>query len=212
MVLVGMVATLAALVLGLMISSAKGSFDSDRASLVEISADILLIDRALAHYGEDARPARAELRIRMVRAIEGVAAYAERSTELPPDGAPLSQLGRVQTALLALAPATPSQRWLHERALTLSGELERARVLLAERASGSIAPAFLVVLTAWLSMLYIAVALFAPSNTTASITAFSGALAFSAAIFLILELDTPFHGFIRLSNDHLVKTLALLGL
>ena len=62
MLAVGMVATLSALVLGLMISSAKTSFDADRASVVEIAADILLIDRALAHYGDESKPARDALR------------------------------------------------------------------------------------------------------------------------------------------------------
>jgi Arc/MetJ-type ribon-helix-helix transcriptional regulator len=72
MLLVGMVATLAALVLGLLISTAKTSFDADRASVVKIAADILLIDRALAHYGEEAKPSRDALRGFMDRAIEGM--------------------------------------------------------------------------------------------------------------------------------------------
>ena len=75
--LVGMVATLSALVLGLMISSAKTSFDSDRASVVEIAADILVIDRALAHYGDQAKPARDALRGFLERAIESMTLYAE---------------------------------------------------------------------------------------------------------------------------------------
>jgi hypothetical protein len=212
MVLIGMVATLAALVLGLMISSAKTSFDSDRASVVEIAADILLIDRTLAHYGDQAKPARDALRGFLERAIEGMTLYGQQRIEADAvTKAPLPQMGRLQTSLLALAPTTEAQRWLSARALTLSGELQRARVLFAERGSGSIAPAFLLVLTAWLAMLYVGLALFAPSNATATLTAFGGALAFAAGIFLILELDTPFHGLIRLSNEPLVKTLELLG-
>ncbi len=210
--LVGMVATLSALVLGLMISSAKTSFDADRASVVEIAADVLLIDRALAHYGEEAKPARAALRGFMERAIEGVTLHAEQRIESEVAAqVPLPQMGRLQRALLALVPTTDAQRWLSARALTVSGELERARVLFTERGSGSIAPAFLLVLTAWLAMLYVALALFAPRNATATLTAFGGAFAFAAAIFLILELDTPFHGLIRLSSEPMVKTLELLG-
>lgn len=212
MLLVGMVATLSALVLGLMISTAKTSFDTDRASVVEIAADILLIDRALAHYGDEAKPARDALRGFMESAIEGMTLHAKQriDTEAGPQ-APLPQMGRLQTSMLALVPKTEAQRWLSARALTLSGELERARVLFAEQGDGSIAAAFLLVLTAWLAMLYVALALFAPSNTTATLTAFGGALAFAAAIFLILELDTPFHGLISLSSEPLVKTLELLG-
>ena len=209
--LAGMVATLAALVLGLMISSAKASFDSDRASVVEIASDILVIDRALAHYGDQAKPARDALRGFLERAIESMTLYAERIDAEAVPQAPMPHLAQVQASVLALAPTTEAQRWMSARALTLSGELERARVLFAERGAGSIPAAFLLVLTAWLAMLYVALALFAPSNATATLTAFGSALAFAAAIFLILELDTSFHGVIRLSHEPLVKTLGLLG-
>ncbi len=210
--LAGMVATLSALVLGLMISSAKTSFDSDRASVVEIAADVLVIDRALAQYGDQAKPARDALRGFLERAIEGMTLYAEHRIDAEAvTQEPMPHMAQLQASLLALAPTTEAQRWLRARALTLSGELERARVLFAERGTGSIAPAFLFVLTAWLAMLYVALALFAPSNATATLTAFGSALAFAAGIFLILELDTSFHGLIRLSHDPLVKTLELLG-
>ena len=211
MLLVGMVATLSALVLGLMISTAKTSFDADKASVIEIAADILLIDHALAQYGDESKAARELLRGFTKGAVDGVFSPDEAGQALDVTAAPLPQMGRLQQSLLALSPATDAQRWLQARALTLSSELKRARVLFAERASGSIPPAFLFVLTAWLAMLYIALAIFAPSNLTSTLTAVGGALAFSAAIFLILELDTPFHGLISLSSEPLVKTLELLG-
>ena len=209
--LAGMVATLSALVLGLLISSARTSFESDRASVIEIAADVLVIDRALAQYGDQAKPARDALRGFMERAIESMSLYQHRIDAEAVTQAPMPHMAQLQTSLLALAPTTEAQRWLRTRALTLSGELERARVLFAERGTGSIPLAFLFVLTAWLAMLYVALALFAPSNATATLTAFGSALAFAAGIFLILELDTSFHGLIRLSHDPLVKTLELLG-
>ena len=209
--LAGMVATLSALVLGLLISSARTSFESDRASVVEIAADVLVIDRALAQYGDQAKPARDALRGFLERAIEGMTLYEHRIDEEAVTQAPMPHMAQLQTSLLALAPTTEAQRWLSARALTLSGELERARVLFAERGTGSISLAFFLVLTAWLAMLYVALALFAPNNATATLTAFGSALAFAAGIFLILELDTSFHGLIRLSHEPLVKTLELLG-
>lgn len=212
MLAAGTVATLSALVLGLMITSAKTSFDTDRESVVEIATNMLLIDRALAHYGSDAKPAREALRGLMQRAVDTVTSPAESpgkgASEL---GSPLPQLDRLQTTLLALSPTTDGQRWVQARALSLTGDLKRARILFAERSDGSIPVAFLVVLTAWLAMLYVAFAIFAPANATATATALGGSLALSAAIFLILELDTPFHGLIRLSSEQLVKTLELLG-
>jgi hypothetical protein len=212
MLAVGMVATLSALVLGLMVSTAKSSLDGDRASVVEIGTKVLMIDRALAHYGDEAKPAREVLRAFTEHTIEGVISHSEQQLVMPAQPqVPLPQVGKLQLSLLALSPATDTQRWLKARALTLSGELERERVVFAERGDGSIPPAFLVVLTGWLAMLYVALAIFAPPNATATLTAFGGSFAFAAAIFLILELDTPFHGAIRLSSEPLVETLQLLG-
>ncbi len=212
MLLVGMVATLSALVMGLIISTAKTSFDADRASVVEMAADILLIDRTLAHYGDDSKAARDALRGFNQRAIAGIDAHDKQEHQaVTAPATPLPQLEKVLAELLSLSPSSDTQRWLRLRALALTGDLERARVIFGERGKASIAPAFVVVLTAWLAMLFVALAIFAPNNATAALTAFGGALAFAAALFLILELDTPFEGLLRLSSDPLIKTLGLLG-
>jgi len=205
----GAVATLSALVLSLMISSAKTSFDADRLSVVEIAANILMTDRALAQYGPESKPARDAL-----RELTRLAA-AEVSTEPPAEqhapGPPLPHLTTLQGLILALSPADDSQRWAKSRALTLSADLERSRVLMAERSDGSIPLPFLIVLMVWLATLYVAWAIFAPANSTVTLAAFGGALAFAMAIFLILELDRPFHGVVRVSNESLIGTLQLLG-
>src|SRR5688500_3858988 len=155
----GTVATLAALVLGLMISSAKTSFDTDRTSVVEIATNILLMDRALAHYGDNAKVPRETLRTLLQRAVDTVSA-SELQSKGADSGSPLPLTDRLQTSLLALVPANDGQRWVQTHALTLSAELERARVLFGERSDGSIPVAFLIVLTAWLAMLYLAFAIF----------------------------------------------------
>jgi hypothetical protein len=210
MLAVGMVATLAALVLGLMISSAKTSFDADRQSVIDIAADILLMDRVLAHYGEEAKQARDILRGFTHSALEGVGEEAPAQSRVIV-GSPMPQMGKLQATLLALKPVNDSQRSLQTRALTLSAELERARVLMGERSDGSIPSAFLIVLLIWLAMLYVALAIFSPVNATVTAAAVGGSLAFAAAVFLILELDRPFQGVVRVPTDSLVGTLQLLG-
>src|SRR4030095_4674471 len=109
MLLVGMVATLSALVLGLMISTAKQSFDDDKAAVVEIAADVLLIDHALAAYGDGSKAARDLLRGFMQRAIDGVVSpdkTRESSNAAGTPLPPLPELGGLQKSLLALSPAT----------------------------------------------------------------------------------------------------------
>lgn len=209
MLAVGMVATLSAMVLGLMVSSAKNSFDADRQSVIDMGADILLMDRVLAHYGEETKPAREILRGFTNSAIEDIG--EEAPVHARAAGSRMPQLSKFQALILALKPASDVQHSLQTRALTLSGELEHARVLMGERSGGSIPAAFLIVLLIWLAMLYIALAIFSPVNGTVAATALGGSLAFAAAIFLILELDRPFQGVVRVPTDSLVNTLQLLG-
>jgi hypothetical protein len=59
---VGLIATIAALVLGLLIAAAKGSFDTQNTQLKQITADLILLDNLLAQYGPEARPIREQMR------------------------------------------------------------------------------------------------------------------------------------------------------
>jgi hypothetical protein len=61
----GLIATIAALVLGLLIASAKGSYDTQSGQVQHLTADVVLLDQLLAQYGPEARP----IRVLMRRAI-----------------------------------------------------------------------------------------------------------------------------------------------
>src|SRR6266849_11021403 len=58
----GLTATMAALVLALLISAAKSSYDAQRNEVTQLSANIVLLDRVLAHYGPETKEARAMLK------------------------------------------------------------------------------------------------------------------------------------------------------
>jgi hypothetical protein len=68
----GLVATMSALVLGLLVSSAKTFYDTQSAELTQMSADIVLLDRLLAHYGPETKGARDELRIIVVESLDRI--------------------------------------------------------------------------------------------------------------------------------------------
>src|SRR6266404_2098118 len=53
----GLIATMSALVLGLLIASAKGSYDTQSGELVHLSADVIQLDRILSQYGQETLPA-----------------------------------------------------------------------------------------------------------------------------------------------------------
>jgi hypothetical protein len=69
----------------------------------------------------------------------------------------------------------------------------------------------LVIVVFWLAILFFSFGLFGPSNPTAVAALVVAALSVSASIFLILELDQPFSGFIQISNQPMLNALSQLG-
>jgi hypothetical protein len=195
----GLLATLAALVLGLLIASAKSSFDSKQDEIKDGAAKIILLDRTLRHYGPEADPARAVLR--RLTAAQTDLTWIENSVQIGvPSAGPLAGIEEVQERLRALVPSSDAQRWLQSRALQLSSELAQMRWLLIDQHGGSIPTPFLVALVFWLAVIFGSIGLFAPRHGTVYAVIFACALSVSSAIFLILELDRPFEGLMAMSD------------
>jgi hypothetical protein len=208
----GLVATMAALVLGLLVASAKGSYDTQKNGLDELAANLTLLDTTLEQYGPPAQDARASLRRTVAVAIARL---------WPKDAAQEPTLGAAETSvaaksfhaqLLALAPADDRQRALQSQALQIATTLARTRLLLVAQQEGAdISGVFLVILTFWLVVLFASFGLYAPRNATALAALLISALSVSGAIFLILELDQPFEGLIQISSTPLRSAFIHLG-
>jgi hypothetical protein len=210
-VVTGMIATLAALVLGLLISSANTFFDSVDTAVTHSAARVILLDRTLARYGLETKDAREQLRRTIVSGIEmfwpsgksdgpGLHAF-ERATAME----------ELQSKIRELNPTTDVQRELRAEAEKFSGEMLEARWLLISQAQHTIPRAFLVVLLFWLTILHISFGLLAPRNSTAVTMLLISALSVSGAMFLILEMYQPLDGVIKVSSAPLRKALELLG-
>ena len=210
-VVTGMIATLAALVLGLLISSANTFFDAVDTAITHSGARIILLDRAWANYGPETKEAREQLRRTIVGSIEmfwpkeksegpGLRAF-ERSTGME----------ELQTKIRELKPGTDVQRQLQTEAEKFSGDMLEARWLLIAQAQHTIPRAFLVVLLFWLTILHISFGMLAPRNSTAITVLLISALSVSGAMFLILEMYQPLDGMIKVSSAPLRKALELLG-
>jgi hypothetical protein len=208
-VAIALVATMSALVVSLMISSAKTAFDTRTNELLQVSVDIMTIDRLLAHYGPEAKDARALMRNSVAAAIERVwptsgtkpAGIDEKSTSAE----------ALYDRIAELQPQNDSQRGLETQALNLAMDLGRLRTLLFEQQRSSIPAAFLVVLVFWLTVIFCSFGLFAPANATVTIVFFICSLSIAGAILLILELDRSFEGLIHISDAPLRQALAHLG-
>jgi len=204
----GLIATMAALVLGLLIASTKSAYDSQSSELTQIAANIILLDRVLAHYGPETQDARELVRRFVVGALERM--WPE-SRSRPVQLAPTIGSESPYDKIVQLSPQHDAQRALQSQAIQISTDIAHTRWLLIEQRGSSIAIPFLVVLVFWLTVLFVSFGLFAPPNATVLATLFVCALSVSGAIFLILELDHPFEGLIRLSSAPLRNALAYLG-
>jgi hypothetical protein len=202
--------TMSALVLGLLIATAQSSFSTRNSEFTKMSANIILLDRVLAHYGSEAKKVRDLLQRAVVGELQRIspAAYATAQAKSDPKVAAGDAL---YDALQELSPKNDAQRSLQAQALTIAIDTAQTRWLLFEQSGSSIPVAFLVVLIFWLSVIFASFGLFAPRNATVVAALFVGALSVSGAIFIILELDRPFQGLIHMSDAPLRSALANLG-
>lgn len=205
----GLIATMAALVLGLLVASAKNSYDTQRSGLTKMSANIMLLDRVLTHYGPETKEARDLLRRAVVRVLDQMwPEDGSRPAQLQPTAAGAEPL---YDEIQALAPQNEAQRSIQAKALSISTDLAQTRWLMFGQQGSSIPMPFLVVLVFWLTILFASFGLSAPLNTTVLATLFVCALSVAGAIFLILELDQPFEGVVQVPSAPLRNALAHLG-
>ena len=203
------VATISALVLGLLISNTNASFVTRAGEVTALSADILRLEQMLRRYGPETDTARRTLR-----------QYAEHKTAdlFPEDSRDVDLcnpstyelLQQLEDSLLALEPANSRDQWWLGQAMTLGGKIGDIRWLLAQQSTVGTPKAFVGLLTFWLTSLFASFGLFAPHNLVAALALTLCALAVSGAIGMILELEQAFGGLVRISPRPMHSALSIL--
>ncbi len=206
---VGLIATIAALVLGLLIAAAKGSFDTQSGQVKQITADILLLDALLEQYGPDALPIRSEMRKVIGPFADRL--WHEKSADAAAPFAMNASAESVYIAVQALSPKSDLQRSLQARAAQISTDLAQTRLLLFAESDSAIPAPFIAILAFWLIIIFASFSLFAALNVTVFAFLSLFALSASCAIFLILELSQPFTGLLMVPSGPLRNALAPLG-
>jgi hypothetical protein len=207
----GLIATLSALVLGLLIASAKSSFDAQRTGLQQMAAKVVMLDRALAQYGSETKSVRESVRRLVEAAIERLSSQ-DGSTSSGLGASALTVEGsKLFDQIRQLAPKNDTQRQLQSQALQIGTDLASTRWLLNQQQDSAIPMPFLVVVVFWLAVLFVSFGLFAPPNAIVVTTLLICALSVGGAMFLIVDLDQPFGGLIRISNAPLQHALSHLG-
>ena len=207
----GMMATLVALIIGLLVSSSKSSFDQTSASITQGGAKIITLDHILARYGPETRGVRELLSRTVADGIDRIwPTDGVHKTDLP--GAEnVAGMEDVYDKIRDLSPKHESQQFLKGQAQQLAADLMQSRWMLIEQSHNSLPPVFLGVLTFWLTVLFTGFGLLAPRNLTVLTGLFICALSMAGAIFLILELNRPLEGAIKVSSAPLRKALTFIG-
>jgi hypothetical protein len=202
----GLIATLTAMVLGLLISSAHSAYDGQQAELQQLSAHLFQIDRILVQFGPEATKERALLR-------KIVAADLERVWPTDGTSPTISPLSSQQDMValfegIAVLPAqTDLQKFTRGRALELLVSAGETRRLLIEQSQGALSWPFLIVLVSWQTVLFFGFGLFARFNATVVVALLVGSLSVAGAIFLILEMNHPYSGWMQISSAPLRDVL-----
>ena len=206
----GLVATMTALVLGLLVASAKESYDTQGRELTDLSSRIVMLDRVLAHYGPETQTARDRFRNVVTSMLTHLEADGESSA--PDAQGPAANNELPFDLIQRLVPKDERQRTLQMRALTMALVLGEERWLMYEQGVETYLRPLLIIVVAWLAVIFMSFGLYAPPNPVVTSALGIASLTVSTAMFLILEMYTPYSGIVRLSVAPLRSALAHLGL
>ena len=199
----GLIATMSALVLSLLIASANSSYDRQSSELKVLSANVLLLDRTLKFYGPGAKEARDGLRDAIRQTHDRIWSPDGVRPENLDSRATRNSVNASIEQLLRLSPKTDAERMMQSRAVQESESITQSRLAMFEQLGSSISWPFLTVLVFWICVLFVGFGLFARFNPTVTVALVVGALSVAGAIFLILELSEPYRGLMRISDEPL---------
>jgi hypothetical protein len=202
----GLMATMSALVLGMLVSSSKASYDASKNDVAGMSTEIVNIDRLLSKYGPETGEIRAEFRQVLEANLYRIwPNETSRSVELRPGDSGEILMDQVDL----LAPKTDKQAGLKAQVTPMIVGLRRSQWLLFLKSQQAAVPLpLLAVLVSWLAAIFASFGLFAPRTSTVVVTLALGALAVSSAIFIILEMSSPFSGVLRISPSPVIEALS----
>ena len=200
-----LVVTMAALILGLLVNSAKGSYDTTRGEVIQMAAKISFLDRVLVNYGPEAAEARSQVHAAVEEMVNRMWPGEGNG---PAQLAPNTRTGdAVFAAIQGLAPRNDTQRDAKAQSASLAVELAQIRLLLLAQAVSSISKPLLIMVVFWLVVIFLSFSLISPPNVISTVALVASALSVSGAIFLILELDRPFGGLIQISSEPMLNVL-----
>jgi hypothetical protein len=205
----GLIGTMSALVLGLLVAQAADAYSAQKAELTQISAKFVVLDRLLAHYGPETRETRTLLRARVAGLLDQI--WSGASSSSSPLAPSTTGTEAVYDALQQLSPQNDAQRSIKGQALSVSLDIANTRWLMFAQASFPVGRMLLLFVGFWFALVFTGFGLTGPRNFSVIVTLFFCALAVACAILLLLDLHSPFSGLIQIPNAPLRNALEQLG-
>ncbi|MFZ0641947.1 MAG: hypothetical protein WA785_21345 [Candidatus Acidiferrales bacterium] len=204
----GLVATMTAMVLGLLVSSAKTSFDTQSNEITGTSSKFILLDRTLEDYGPETKETRDLLRSVVAGLLDQMEQKEHDVTRVV---VPVQEVESVYEKIQGLSPKDDRHRSFQADALNVLKEIRQTRWLVYEQRSAAVSMPMLIILVSWLIALFVSFGLYAPRNGTVVTSLLVSALSASCAILLILELYSPYRGLIKISSAPVRVAFTQLG-
>lgn len=202
------VGLLAALVLGLLVASAKSSLDTSSKEVEQFGTSLVLLDRDAVHLGSEAVPVRALLRAFTEEKITQT--WTQTWTEDPAaadHSRTVKLLEDIQARVRAFVPQTDTEREARTSSLRLIDDIKQNSRLLAVQQSRHVPRFFLIVVVFWLGVLFFSYGVFSPPNAVVIAAMVIAAFSVSAAVNLIIDMDHPFAGYIAVSKVPMQQAL-----
>jgi hypothetical protein len=201
----GMVVTMSGLVLGMLVSSAKSSYETRKTEVALMASQVIGLERSLAQYGPETREIRDELRVQIESEVHHIwPSQVSQKSILQPSDAGIQLFAKLHV----LTPKSDSEAASKAEALSIAESLRHTRWLLFFESEQSTVPLpLLAVLLAWLTSVFLSFGLLAQPNPTVVVALLVSALAVSAAIFLMMEMYTPFSGLLQISPSPILEAL-----
>ena len=204
----GVIATITAVVVGLLISSVKDHFDLASRDVQALGADLIVLDRTLRFYGPDAAHARDLLARYTERVLKGTFPSGGQAPMVDDQEAE-DLLNQTEQAILSLQP-DPQEPNFKEQALTEVRSIVRRRQALIAESGSAVSPPIVMGITVWLGLIFASFGYNAPRNGMMVIILLVCAASVASAIFLILEIDRPVGGLMTVSSEPIQHALSVM--
>jgi hypothetical protein len=203
--MLGLITLLLALVLGLLIWTGYGVFNTQKTELQTLAARALEFDLEMSQYGPDGGHGREILRKDLIWAVEQF--WGTDESKAAAYDASYANINAMSNFLENLHPTTDAQSGLLAQARGHYGAIGETRLLMSLQLIDAVSWPLLITVTSWSCVLFCGFGLLSRLNATTLVALALGACSVASAIFLILDFSQPYTSPLRISPAALEQVI-----